>query len=475
MDDLHGKAASGLVTNLLFSCAGGLVTLLQIVLVPRLLGPELIGLFGLASAFGMAFEAFSDFGVGDKLVQDKTDDLRASYQTAFTVSLLLSSGLWFLLVLAAPLIARYYGLPVLWPLLTVMSYRAFTSLVRLPLNVHYRRLNFAAYRLFPFLGKCCSLAVTVVLIYGGWGVWSLALGELAGLLLTAIPVWIRSPIPAKLRYEPAVARKYLVFSWPIWSAKMTGALIGPATVVAISLYLNMTTLGHYKLAEQLAIFGLSIDLILAQTAFPFFCRLQDSGKRLEEAFIAMSRLTMVWATPVGFGMFVFASDFISFVLTPEWAGAAWFIRVQGLAVVGSSLAYSWDTLLKAMGVTRPILSLTAVFASSCALVFFPLVMYFGYQGILWGLVIVTALGIAGRQYYLSKYFAGISVLRIAPKEIGAGVAVSGLMLLWWRFSAPASLMDFLARAALFVAGFLAVVAVLERRTIASYWQRARGR
>lgn len=467
----RAKAASGAVTNVLFSGAGGAVTLVQLVLLPRMLGPDVIGLFALATGLGVTVEALADLGVGDKLVQDRTEDLEKSYQVAFTLALILSAALCVLLLAVSPLVARYYRTPVLWPLLSFMSYRAFAVVLRFPLNLHYRRLDFATYRLYPLLSKCCSLAASLVLVKLGLGVWALAFGELAGLLLSSVPLWMRSPMRARLRYESDTARAYLRFSWPLWSAKLAGALVAPVSVLVVSVYLSITALGHYRFAEQLAAFGLSMDVILAQTAFPILCRLHGSDSDFKSVFVGISRVTMLWAAPVGLGMFVFAPDFLRIFMTPEWAGAEWLIRVQGLSVLIGSLAYSWDVLVKAKDATRPVLTMAVALSAACLLIFLPCVRWFGLPGALAGLGAMILAGTAVKQYYLSRLLPGVSLLNLAPKEVGCALAMSALVMGWRQLTGSPGIAGLLAQAAVFVFGFLFLAAFFERRTLRA-WRAA---
>ena len=86
----------------------------------RLLSPKDVGIFTVTHALGMMTGAFRDFGFGAYVIQASEID-RRDVQTAFTISLILSSVTAAALFASSGSIARFYAEPGLVPIIRVMS------------------------------------------------------------------------------------------------------------------------------------------------------------------------------------------------------------------------------------------------------------------------------------------------------------------------------------------------------------------
>src|SRR5260370_1895948 len=78
---LRSTVVWGAVNNMMFAVVGGALTFIQFLVVLRLVGPEQIGLYAMASVFANTVESISEFGVGDRLIQRHADRFQNSYNT----------------------------------------------------------------------------------------------------------------------------------------------------------------------------------------------------------------------------------------------------------------------------------------------------------------------------------------------------------------------------------------------------------
>ncbi|MEP6717131.1 MAG: oligosaccharide flippase family protein, partial [Terriglobia bacterium] len=332
-DKLRRTVVWGAVNNLIFAVVGGALTFGQFVLVLRLVGPAQIGLYAMASVFATTIESISEFGIGDRLIQRDAEGFHESYSVAATAHFLLALGLWILILIAAPGIARFYRQPELWPLLSVMSYAAFAGVCRLPLSLLSREFKYFQQRLLMFIGKVIGFAVTVGMAYAGYGVWALVVGAMVTLAVTCVPAWALAHVRPHWRTDRGELRSLLNFSGPLWIGRMTMIAVQQGTILVLSLYLTTSEVGQYKAAEQIVFFLVSIDIILGQTIFPALCKVKDSPERIGIGFSKASRASMLWLAGVGGAMFVFPDSLVRFLLTSKWAGSEIFMRAQGLALI----------------------------------------------------------------------------------------------------------------------------------------------
>ena len=91
------------------------ITFLLELIIARIVGPESYGLIAMLSIFMAVSQVFIDGGFSTALIQraDRTED---DYSTVFYVNVVISVVTYALLFATAPLIARFFGHPVLAPI-----------------------------------------------------------------------------------------------------------------------------------------------------------------------------------------------------------------------------------------------------------------------------------------------------------------------------------------------------------------------
>ncbi len=433
---LRSTVVWGAVNNMMFAVVGGALTFIQFLVVLRLVGPEQIGLYAMASVFANTVESISEFGVGDRLIQRDADRFQDSYNVAATAHFLFALALAILILISAPLMAGFYHQPALRPLLMVMSYAAFSGFCRLPLSLLLREFKYFQQRLLMFIGKVAGFIVTVGLGYAGYGVWALVLGAIATLAVTSVPAWILATVRPRWKIEYQEMRALLNFTGPLWIGRVTMILVQQGTVLALSLFLSTREVGEFKAAEQIVFFLVSIDVILGQTIFPALCKVKDSSERIGIGFTKASRASMLWIAGFGMGMCVFADAIVRFVLTAKWDGAEMFVQAQGAALIIGGVAYSWGFLFEAKGQTRPILYVISLLGAAFVLLFVPLTYTFGKPGAALGVVAVCAAGLLAKQYFITRLGMGISLFDIVKRSLGAALAASLAILLARRLLNP---------------------------------------
>ena len=423
-ESLSSRVVFGAITNVVFAVAGGLLTFLQFMLVVRLAGPEQIGLFAIASAVSATMESLSDFGFADSIIRHDPEHLHDAYSTAASLHLLLSLALFVLTVLAAPFVARVYRYDVLTALVVAVSYAAFAGFCRLPLSLLGRELRFFEQRLLIFVGKVAGFVVAAVLVWYGFGVWSLIAAGAAAMVATCLPAWFIAPIRPRWLLRKQGARPLIGFAWPLWAGRMTAIVVQQGTILVISAFLTQADVGRYKAAEQIVFFLISIDVILGQTLFPALCKIRDASARVSEAFNKASRASMVWIAFAGVALCVFPDAVVRYGFSDRWEGAQLFLAAQGLAFLIGGIAYSWGYLFEVRGLTRPILYVMSAFAASWLFAFVPLVAFFGAGGAAAGVVAICAAGLGSRAYFLKRYDTGVSVFDIGRRAFGAAVVAA---------------------------------------------------
>lgn len=453
--------ATGALSNLVFAAMGSAVTYLQSIIAIRILGPEQIGLYAMASAIAVTLEWVSDFGIGDQLIQEDDANFQDKFDTAVTVYVILALALAAATVGIAPFMARVYHQPPLSLLVTAISYAAFIGLLRLPLSLLVRDLKYVRQRVLLLAGRVVSFVVTVTLALKGAGAWALVAGGFCGLVVTGIPAWLQCHMRPRLRISRALLKPLFRFSSPVWVSKIAYVLVQQGSVLVLSAYLALDDVGRFKASEQVAYFIFYVETVLAQTMFPVFCRLKDSDGMLRSAFTKASRISMFWISASALGLTLFAPDIVRYVLTERWHGAELFLRAQGIALFFGATISGWESLLKARNRTRVIFQMSVFFGICFTVIFIPAVAVWGRVGAAGAVIVISAIILVTRVIVLSRLGLGISIVEIGWRATTAGVLAVAAVLVLSGFSPSSSLLVLAARVALYLVVYACTLLTLE--------------
>ena len=456
----------GAFNNVFFAGLGGVLTLAQLLLTLRFVAPRDMGEFAVAAAFALTLEFISDFGIGDRLVQQDTLPLRDAFQTAVTAQMLAAVPLWAAVFFSAPLIGAFYGVPALPGLIRLMSVQAFGGVLRLPLFLLTRNFDYFTHRLLLFLGKLTSFLVTVTLAFHGFGAWALGFGMLAGLLATSIPAWFRCPFPPAWRWRPMELRSMISFSWPVWLSRVALIVVEQGAVLVVSVYLSVAELGQYKSAEQLAHFAILIEVIFAQTIYPALCRVKDDVERFSTVLSKTSRAAMVFLAPAGVALLIFPHQIVSLLLTERWSGAELFLQAHGLGLLLGAVAFNWEMVFRAVGNTGPIFRWALIYAAAFGGLFYPLTRLYGKPGAAAGVVAVNLVAFVAREYFLRRLRLNTSIAEMMWRAaLCAGLAAATLILLRGAIGEASTFAAWLGEIVFYLAVYTGLVFTFERDLI----------
>jgi O-antigen/teichoic acid export membrane protein len=476
--ELRRRTVRGaVVTGGFLALIDGLV-LAQGLIVTRLLGPRAIGLYGIVSTTVISLIALKRVGIDELFVQQEEPDQEREFQYAFTLELGLAVVMAIVILIGAPLVALIYRDDQLLPLMASLAYLPIAFALQAPLWVFFRRMDYRRQRSLQAIQPFVSFLVTVPLAAATpLGVWSLIIGQIAGYIVAVAAALIASPYRLRLRYNRAVARRYLSFSAPILATVVATMLVAQGQILAIKLNDGLAAAGYITLAVTLTRYIDRADQIVTATIYPAICAIQNQRRALEELYLKSNRATLMWVLPYAIGLLLFAPDLVHFVLGPRWIGAI--VLLQGLAVVGliTQLGFNWFSFYRAHGETRP----QTVEATVGTVGFLVLgvggLLLGGFHGFVLGRIVAALLALAVRTWYTRRLLPGARLTEvIAPTLVpvllstAAALAIRGV--LW---GGHRGLGQAVAELAVFVGVYSATAVRRERVLLGELFGALRGR
>ncbi len=274
-----------------------LVGLASTMIIARLLTPQEVGTFAIASAIVMIISEFRLLGAGMYLVReaDLTEDkIRAATGLTILISWGMGLGIW----LSAGFVADLYRLPPVETIFRILSVTFFLApVISIPTALLTRDFRFRELFLIRISTSLSNLASTVFLIFQGYTYYALAWGYTFSVIVEFFI--ILKYRPRDLNWRPSFRNLGPVASFGIYNSLAgffrRGMVTAPDMIIG---KLGTTTqvgifsrgLGFIEFMSQILLMGVK------PVVLPFLSEVQRSGKDVNHAYIGASVLLggLVW-------------------------------------------------------------------------------------------------------------------------------------------------------------------------------------
>jgi O-antigen/teichoic acid export membrane protein len=459
---LARAAVGGVAWQGLSYLGGKVLVLATTVVLARLLAPSDFGVVGLALVFIAYAEVVTDLGVAQALIY--LPEKREANDAAFVVTLLFSSVLVGVAMLAAPTVAGFFRRPDVTSLFRVLSLSLLVGGIgQVPDALLRKGLLFRRRLIADVTRSAGQGVVSIALAAAGAGPWSIVYGYLAGGALWAAMAW------ALVSYRPGrrfwrvrwgQARQLLSYGVAVAGNALLLSLVFDIDYLIVGRKLGPSSLGHYTLGFRIPEMAIiNVFYVLSAVAFPLFSLARGDMDRLRRGYLATIRLQAVYGVAAGVGMAAVAPMLVHVVFGPKWEPSI--VPLQALALYAAfrSLGIGAVDVYKAIG--RPGLAAALSFVRLAVLApILLLAVRYGIDGVSWAQAAVAFVLAVSMQVVASR------VLGLPPKALGgalfpalaagAGTAVGALAVrLWMPGGEPVRL------AVAMVAGGLVGLAALQ--------------
>ena len=293
------------------------------IVLARVLGPEAFGTYAVAFVALAAVLSFNELGVSLAIVRWEGDP-RSIAPTVTTISIAGSVLFFAAAYAAAEPFARAMGDPEATPVVRLLLVSVLVNgLVATPAALLQRQFRQGTRMIVDQVNVWTGAIVSVVLAIAGLGAMSLAIGRIAGTLLSAVLFFVYSPLPYRLGWDRTLIRPLLTFGLPLAGASIVFFAVGYADQLIVGGVLGATMLGYYVLAFNLSSWPVSIfSQPLRSVAPAAFARLQHTPHEMSAAFVALVRALSAVAVPVCFFIAGAAAPIVRFVYGEVWEPAA---------------------------------------------------------------------------------------------------------------------------------------------------------
>ncbi|HVQ96204.1 MAG TPA: lipopolysaccharide biosynthesis protein [Mycobacteriales bacterium] len=315
----------------------------------RILGPNDLGVFAVATVALVLLANLNDLGIEQVLVRWPGDFAKVA-PTGMTVIFGFSCALFGVFAVFAPAFAAAFRAPDATSMVRALAFGVvINGIFAVPSATLTRSFRQDRRTYADLVGFVVTTGLTLVLAVMGYGVWSLVWGRLIGNAVNSMLHMVFAPVRYRPGFDPKIARELLKGGLPLAGATLLAVAMVNVDNVIVGRMLGPTVLGLYVLAFNLSSWPVNLlSIPVARVSVPAFARLQNDPQRLRREFARSLGLLMAAAVPICVLLAVLAGPAVRVVYGEKWAGAApalAFLAVLGLARVALQLCF--DLLIAA--------------------------------------------------------------------------------------------------------------------------------
>lgn len=304
------------------------VTLLVSIILARLLDPEVYGVIALVTVFTTILQVFLDGGFSTALIQKKdADDL--DFSSVFYFNIVFGIFLYVLLFLVSPIIARFYEMPELTPVIRVLGLTLIIFSLKSVQQAYVSRHMMFKKFFFATLGGTLGAAVVgIVLAYFGYGVWALVAQHLFNMTVDTIILWFMVKWRPKKMFSFERLKTLLSFGWKMLVSGLIDTIYMDIRQLIIGKMYTSSDLAFYNQGKKYTqVLVTNIDNSIDSVLLPTMSNAQDNPlavKGMTRRAIKTSTYIMM---PMMMGIAVCAEPLVILILTAKWLPCVPYMRI----------------------------------------------------------------------------------------------------------------------------------------------------
>ena len=309
-------------------CGAQGVTFIVSIVLARVLDPSVYGTVALVTVFTTILQVFVDSGMGSALIQKKdADDL--DFSSVFYFNIGVCSILYGIMFLCAPLIAAFYKMDELTPVIRVLSLIVVISGIKNVQQAYVSRNMLFKRFFFSTLGGTIGAAIVgIVMAYNGFGVWALVAQMLFNAAVDTTILWITVKWRPKKMFSWARLKALFSYGWKLLASALLDTVYNELRQLVIGKIYSKEDLAHYNQGEKfpkliVSNINTSIDSVL----LPTMSKAQDDPDQVKKMTRRAIKTSTYVMMPAMVGLAVCADALVSLILTEKWLPCVPFLRI----------------------------------------------------------------------------------------------------------------------------------------------------
>lgn len=319
--------------SLLQNLGGKGITFLVMIILARILTPEIFGLVGMIMIFIQLSQTLVQAGFNQALIQKQNAD-EEDFSSVFWINLLVSLIIYIGLYLASPWIADFYEQEILsaltraFGLVFVINAFSYVQEARLSKTMQFKTLA-----IINIPSTIIGGTVSIVMAILGNGVWSIIALQIVTRLAYTIQIWIYAKWRPLFKFNKVKAQSLFSFGWKLMLSGVLNTVFQNSYKVIIGKFFPLSMVGFYENADNLVrVPSNTFTAALKKVLFPAFSNIQEDNQRLKIGLRKINQQVLFWVCPVFTFAAVLGEPLFYFLFGDKWVPAVPYF--QWLCIVG---------------------------------------------------------------------------------------------------------------------------------------------
>lgn len=331
-------------------CGAQLVTFIVSIVLARLLTPDDYGTIALVTVFTTIMQVFVDSGLGTALIQKKdADDL--DFSSVFYFNFAVCIVLYLIMFFSAPLIASFYSLPELTPVVRVISLTIVISGVKgVQQSYVSRNMLFKRFFYATLGGTIFSAFLGIAMAYAGFGVWAIVAQQLSNTAIDTLILWITVKWRPKWMFSWKRLKGLLSFGWKMLCSALLDKVYNNLRSLLIGKIYSSADLAYYNEGNKFPnLIVTNINTSIDSVLLPTMSKEQDDKDRIKNMTRRSITVSCYIMAPLMIGLACCASNVVILVLTEKWLPCVFFLQIFCITYLFYPIHTANLNAIKAMG------------------------------------------------------------------------------------------------------------------------------
>lgn len=361
MGNLRTRVVNGLLWRFAERiCAQGVSLIVSIVLA-RLLSPDDYGAISMVLVFITIANVFVDAGFSNALVQKEECD-SLDFSTVFYFNMVFSVVLYIFLFIASPLIADFYNMEILDPVMKVLSLQIIIAGVK-STQVAYVQRNMMFKKFFwsTFGGTLLSGIIGIVMAYKGFGIWAIVGQYLVNSAVDTFVLCFTVNWRPTLEFSFDRWKKLFSYGWKLLIWSLSSTFYENLRNLIIGKKYTSADLAFYTKGKQWPnLLITNVNTSISSVLFPALSQFQNDLPKLKNMTRRSMSLSSYILTPMLLGMAALSAPLTSFLLTDKWLECVPYMMICCIYFVFMPMQTANLEAIKAIGRSDIILKLEII-------------------------------------------------------------------------------------------------------------------
>lgn len=331
-------------------CGAQLVTFIVSIVLARILMPEDYGTVALVTVFTTIMQVFVDSGLSTALIQKKdADDL--DFSSVFYFNFVVCIILYLIMFFVAPVIASFYGMPELVPIVRVISLTIAISGVKgVQQSYVSRNMLFKRFFYATLGGTIFSAFVGIAVAYAGFGVWAIVAQQLSNTAIDTLILWITVKWRPKLMFSWDRLKGLLGFGWKLLCSALLDTVYNNLRSLIIGKVYSSADLAYYNEGKKFPnLIATNINTSIDSVLLPAMSNEQDNRDKVKSMTRRSIMVSCYIMAPLMIGLACCAKNIVTLILTEKWLPCVFFLQIFCITYMFYPIHTANLNAIKAMG------------------------------------------------------------------------------------------------------------------------------